>query len=52
VNVSITCVGEYVGLEEVNDVVWNVHFGQLKLSRLLERHMRIEDAHGRLEREM
>ena len=50
VNVSITCVGEYVGLEEIDDGVWNVYFGPLKLGRLLERHMRIEDALGRLER--
>jgi len=50
VNISITCVGEYVGLEEIDDGVWNVYFGPLKLGRLLERHMRIEDALGRLER--
>ena len=41
VNVSITCAGEYVGLEEIDDGVWNVYFGPLKLGRLLERHMRI-----------
>jgi transposase InsO family protein len=50
VNVSITCTGEYVGLEEIDDGVWNVYFGPLKLGRLLERHMRIEDALGRLKR--
>lgn len=50
VNVSITCAGEYVGLEEINDGVWNVYFGPLKLGRLLERHMRIEDEYGRLKR--
>jgi putative transposase len=50
VNVSITCAGEYVGLEEIDDGVWNVYFGALKLGRLLERHMRIEDAFGRLKR--
>jgi transposase InsO family protein len=50
VNVSITCVGEYVGLEEIDDGVWNVYFGPLKLGRLLERHMKIEDAFGRLNR--
>ena len=50
VNVSITCAGEYVGLEEIDDGVWNVDFGPLKLGRLLERHMRIEDAYGRLKR--
>jgi putative transposase len=50
VNVSATCVGEYVGLEEIDDGIWNVYFGPLKLGRLLERHMRIEDAYGRLKR--
>jgi putative transposase len=48
VNVSITCAGEYVGLEEIDEGIWNVYFGKLKLGRLLERHMRIEDAYGRL----
>ena len=50
VNVSITCAGEYVGLEEIDDGVWNVYFGPLKLGRLLEKHMRIEDEYGRLKR--
>jgi len=44
VNVSITGAGEYIGLEEIDDGVWNVSFGPLKLGRLLARHMRIEDA--------
>jgi putative transposase len=50
VNVSHVCVGAYVGLEEIDDGIWNVYFGPLKLGRLLERHMRIEDAYGRLKR--
>lgn len=50
VNVSTTCIGEYVGLEEIDDGVWNVYFGALKLGRLLERQMKIEDAYGRLYR--
>jgi hypothetical protein len=49
-NVSTTCIGEYVGLEEIDDGVWNVYFGALKLGRLLERKMKIEDAYGRLYR--
>jgi len=48
VNVSTTCIGEYVGLEEIDDGIWNVFFGNLKLGRLLERSMKIEDAYGRL----
>src|SRR5881628_3022993 len=50
VNVSTVCIGEYVGLEEIDDGIWNVYYGSLKLGRLLERHMRIEDAYGRLKR--
>jgi transposase InsO family protein len=50
VTVSHVCIGEYVGLEEIDDGVWNVYFGPLKLGRLLERHMRIEDDLGRLKR--
>jgi len=50
VNVSTVCIGEYVGLEEIDDGVWNVYFGALKLGRLLERKMKIEDAYGRLYR--
>src|SRR6266704_5971037 len=50
VNVSTVCAGEHVGLEEIDDGIWNVYFGPLKLGRLLERHMRIEDAFGRLKR--
>jgi transposase InsO family protein len=50
VNVSIVCVGEYVGLEEIDDGLWNVYFGPLKLGRLHEQHMKIEDAYGQLNR--
>jgi putative transposase len=49
-NVSTTCAGEYVGLEEIADGVWNVSCGSLKRGRLLERYRRIEDADGRLKR--
>jgi putative transposase len=48
VNVSVCCAGEYVGLEEIDDGVWNVYFGPLRIGRLHERHMRIEDANGQL----
>jgi putative transposase len=51
VNVSHTCAGAYVGLEEIDDGLWNVDFGPLQLGRVLERHMRIEDAYGRLTRQ-
>lgn len=42
-DVSLGCVGEYVGLEKINDMIWNVYFGPLKLGRLHERYMRIQD---------
>ena len=42
-NVSTVCIGEDVGLEEIGDGIWTVYFGPLKLGRLLEWHMRIED---------
>ncbi len=50
VNVSTVCIGEYVGLEEIDDGIWNVYFGPLRLGRLSERHMRIEDEYGKLYR--
>jgi putative transposase len=36
VNVVITWASEYVGLEELDEGVWNVSFGPLKLDRLPE----------------
>lgn len=50
VNVTSTIIGEHVGLEEIDDGLWDVYYGFLKLGRLHERHMRIEDHHGRLKR--
>jgi putative transposase len=50
VNVSTTCIGEYVGLEEIDDGVWNLYYGALRLGRFHERKMKIEDAYGRLNR--
>lgn len=50
VPVSIACAGEYLGLEEIDNGVWNVYFGPLKLGRLIEKYNRIEDAYGRLKR--
>jgi hypothetical protein len=35
-----------VGLEEIDDGIWNVYLGPLKLGRLHERRMRIEDEYG------
>jgi hypothetical protein len=46
VNVSIVCVGEYVGLEEIDDGIWNVYFRPLRRGRLRERRMRMQDEYG------
>lgn len=51
VNVSTCCIGEHVGLEEIDDGVWDSWFGTLKLGRLLEEHLWIEDQFGRLRRD-
>jgi hypothetical protein len=48
VKVSSVCIGEYVGLEEIDDGLWDVYFGPLRLGRLHDRLMRIEGACGRL----
>lgn len=50
VNVSSALIGEYVGLEEIDDGQWDVYFGTHRLGRLLERFMRIEDHLGKLKR--
>lgn len=47
VNVTQTLGGEYVGLEEVGDGLWDVYFGPLKLGRMDERRKQIEDKQGR-----
>ena len=49
-NVSIVRAREYVGLEEIDDGIWNVYFGPIKPGRLHERYMRIEGVYGRLKR--
>ena len=50
INVSHVCRGQYVGLEEAAVGIWNIYFGPMKLGRLLEEHMKIEDLYGRLMR--
>lgn len=50
VAVSTTCAGLYVGLEQVDHGLWDVYLGQVKLGRLLEEKLRIEDHLGRLKR--
>jgi len=50
VQVSTVCFGEYVGLEEIDDGVWEVYYGCLIIGRFHERLGRIEDANCRLNR--
>lgn len=50
VAVSQTCAGLHVGLEEVDHGMWDVYLGPVKLGRLLEESLRIEDHLGRLRR--
>jgi transposase InsO family protein len=47
VNVTTTLAHEWVGLEEVGDGLWDVYFSRLRLGRLDERRMQIEDPYGR-----
>lgn len=50
--VTHTLAGEYVGLEEVGDGLWDVYFGPLKLGRMDERILRITDHQGRTVRKV
>ena len=50
VAVSQTCAGLHVGLEQVDHGLWDVYLGPVKLGRLLEERLRIEDHLGRLKR--
>jgi len=47
VNVSHVLGGEYVGLEEVDNEIWNVHFGPLRLGIFHERKLVIQDGLSR-----
>ena len=50
VNVTSALIGEHVGLEAIDDGLWNVYFGVKQIGRLHERHMRIEDHMGKFRR--
>lgn len=45
--VTHTLAGEYVGLEEIDDGIWEVYVGSFTLGRMDERILRIEDHKGR-----
>lgn len=42
------CQGAHIGLEEVDNEVWDVYFGPLRIGRFYEQLMRIQDDAGRL----
>jgi transposase InsO family protein len=44
--VSLVCAHENIALEEIDTGLWSVYFGSLKLGRLIEKELRIEDAYG------
>ena len=46
VPISHTLQEQYVGLEEVDDGIWDVYFGAVRLGQMDERTFRIEDALG------
>ncbi len=50
VSASHVLIDEYIGLEEIDNGVWEVYFGPIWLGRLDERIMKIEDKYGRFER--
>ena len=52
VNVSQTCRGQYIGLEEIDHQLWDVHYGPIRLGRFHEHSMMIEDEFGRLKRKV
>jgi len=47
VNVTHAVIGQYVGLEEVGDGIWDVYYGPMRLGQLNERERYFEDALGR-----
>ena len=50
VNVTSVLTGEYIGLEEVDDGLWDVYFGPMRIGRFHERLLRIEDSMSKLKR--
>ena len=50
VNVTSALNGEYVGLEAIDEGLWDVYFSFKKIGRLHERHMRNEDHMGQFRR--
>jgi len=49
--VSQVLADEYIGLEEIDDGIWDVYYGPVWLGRLLEKQMKIQDEKGKLQRQ-
>ena len=47
VSLSHLLAGQYVGLEEVDDGIWDVYYSYVRLGQMDERTHRVEDALGR-----
>ena len=43
VRVSLPCAGQYVGLEEIYDGIWDVYLGPVKLGIFVEEQLQIID---------
>ena len=52
VNVGHVLGQQYVGLEEIDNELWDVYFGPIKLGRMNERDLKIEDLLGRKSRKV
>jgi hypothetical protein len=39
--------GEYIGLEEVGDGIWDIYYSHVRLGQMDERILKVEDALGR-----
>jgi transposase InsO family protein len=48
VGVSSALIGQWVGLEPVDDAEWDVFYGPLRIGRLHEKKMQIEDKYGKV----
>ena len=48
VGVTSALIGEWIGLEPVDDAEWDVFYGPFRIGRLHENVMRIEDKYGRV----
>jgi putative transposase len=50
INLSSACIGQHVGFEEIDNGIWDIFLGVLKLGRFYEELMKIEDLHPKPKR--